>query len=217
MTASAPVPVLDRPLDERGGGGDVPRRPLGDGGGGGGGTRGVPNDPRRFGLWLFLGTLTMLFVCFTSAYVVRRTSDDWAPIGAPALLWANGLVLVLSSVTLELSRRRLRGWDLPGTQRWLGATGVLGGLFLAGQLLAWRQLAAQGVYLASNPHSSFFYVLTGLHALHLVGGLIWFTVSMWKVRHLAYTPGEDALGLFATYWHFLTVLWIYLFVLLFLA
>jgi cytochrome c oxidase subunit 3 len=127
------------------------------------------------------------------------------------------VVLVLSSVTLEAARRRLRGWDLPGTQAWMAGTGVLGALFLAGQVAAWRELAAQGVFLASNPHSSFFYVLTGLHALHLLGGLVWFTVSLWRLRHLAYTPGSDALGLFATYWHFLTVLWVYLFSLLFLA
>lgn len=212
---SAPVPVLDRPLDEHGGGG-APRRPFGDGGGDGDG-QGLPSDVRRFGLWLFLGTLTMLFVGFTSAYVVRRTAADWAPLHAPLLLWANGAVLLLSSATLEVARRRLRGWDLPGTQAWMGATGVLGGLFLVGQLLAWRVLAAQGVYLSSNPHSSFFYVLSGLHALHLVGGLIWFTVAFWRLRHLAYTPGGDALSLFATYWHFLAVLWTYLFILLFLA
>lgn len=213
---SAPAPVLDRPLDERNGGGGVPRRP-GGGDGGGGDARQVPGDPRRIGLWLFLGTLTMLFVGFTSAYVVRRTADDWAPITAPPLLWANGVVLVLSSVALEVSRRRLRGWDLPSTQRWFVSAGALGALFLAGQLVAWRELVARGVYLSSNPHSSFFYLLTGLHALHLVGGLIWFTVSLWRLRRMAYTPGEDALGLFATYWHFLCVLWLYLFVLLFLA
>jgi len=215
-SVSAPIPVLDRPLDERNGGGGVPGRP-GGGGDGGGDARQLPGDPRRFGLWLFLGTLTMLFVGFTSAYVVRRTADDWAPLAAPPLLWANGVVLVLSSVALEVSRRRLRGWDLPATQRWLLATGVLGGLFLAGQLVAWKELVARGVYLASNPHSSFFYLLTGLHGLHLVGGLIWFTVSLVRLRRMACTPGEDALGLFATYWHFLSVLWLYLFVLLFLA
>jgi cytochrome c oxidase subunit 3 len=214
---SAPVPVLDRPLDERNGGGGVPGRPGGGDGGGGEPAPDVPNDPRRFGLWLFLGSLTMLFVGFTSAYIVRRTAADWAPLEAPGLLWANGLVLILSSATLEVSRRRLRGWDLVGTQAWLAATGALGGLFLLGQIMAWRILAGQGIYVASNPHSSFFYVLTGLHALHLMVGLIWFTVALWRVRRLAYTPGDDGLSLFATYWHFLSVLWVYLFVLLFLA
>jgi cytochrome c oxidase subunit 3 len=211
-------PVLDKGADaglRDGGRGGVPDRPYGDGGDDG--SRGASGDPRRFGLWLFLGTLSMLFVGFTSAYVVRRAGDDWAPIPTPGVLWVNGAVLIASTVALEIARRRLRGWDLVGTQGWLALTGALGGLFLVGQLLAWRALAAQGVFLATNPHSSFFYVLSGLHALHLAGGLIWFAAAMWNVRRMAYTPGEDALALFATYWHFLTVLWAYLFVLLFLA
>jgi cytochrome c oxidase subunit 3 len=209
------TPVLDKGAASLGDGGrgGVPDRPYGGGDDGPGGAA----DPRRFGLWLFLGTLSMLFIGFTSAYVVRRAGTDWAPIPTPGVLWANGAVLLASTVTLEIARRRLRGWDLVGTQGWLALTGALGGLFLVGQLLAWRALGAQGVFLATNPHSSFFYVLSGLHALHLAGGLVWFAVAMWKVRRMSYTPGEDALALFATYWHFLTVLWAYLFVLLFLA
>jgi cytochrome c oxidase subunit III len=208
------TPLLERP-GTRDGGPGLPGRPDGDGGDDG--ARGAAGDPRRFGLWMFLATLTMLFVGFTSAYVVRRTAADWVPMQAPPILWANGLVLIASTVTLEVSRRRLRGWDLVGSQGWLALTGVLGGLFLVGQLLAWRALAQAGVFLSSNPHSSFFYVLSGLHGLHLLGGLTWFVVALWNVRRMAYTPGEDALSLFATYWHFLTALWVYLFVLLFLA
>lgn len=210
-------PVLDKaaPAARLRDGGGAPGRPHGDGGDDD--SRGAAGDPRRVGLWLFLGSLSMLFVGFTSAYVVRRTGADWVPLPTPGILWANCAVLVASTLTLEISRRRLRGWDLVGAQGWLALTGALGGLFLVGQLLAWRTLAERGVFLASNPHSSFFYVLSGLHALHLAGGLVWFAAAMWKVRRMAYTPGEDALALFATYWHFLTVLWVYLFVLLFLA
>lgn len=209
------TPVLDTPESRLRDGGGAPGRPYG-GGGDGDGSSGAA-DPRRFGLWLFLGSLSMLFIGFTSAYVVRRAGSDWVPLPTPGILWANGAALLASTVTLEIARRRLRGWDLVGAQGWLALTGALGGLFLVGQLLAWRALAAQGVFLASNPHSSFFYVLSGLHALHLGCGLIWFAAALWKVRRMAYTPGEDALALFATYWHFLTALWLYLFVLLFLA
>lgn len=208
-----PPPVVEQVHD--GGTGGAPPRPDGDGGDDA--SRGAAGDPRRFGLWLFLGSLTMLFVGFTSAYVVRRAAADWAPLPVPGILWLNCAVLVASTAALEIARRRLRGWDLTGAQAWLGLTGLLGGLFLGGQLLAWRALSRLGIFLASNPHSSFFYVLSGLHALHLVGGLLWFGVVMWKVRRLAVTPGGDALALFATYWHFLTALWVYLFVLLFLA
>jgi cytochrome c oxidase subunit III len=212
-----PSPTLEKApaaVRLRDGGPGLPGRPDGDGGDDG--PNGLAGDPHRFGLWLFLGTITMLFVGFTSAYVVRRASADWGALAPPGILWVNGLVLLASSGTLEVARRRLRGWDLPGTQGWLALTGALGGLFLVGQLIAWRALARSGVFLASNPHSSFFYVLTGLHGVHLLVGLIWFVVVMWRVRHMAYTPGGDALGLFAIYWHFLSVLWVYLFVLLFL-
>lgn len=187
------------------------RGPVPDGGDGPGGQ----TDPVRFGLWAFLGTVSMLFIGFTSAYVLRRASADWRPLAAPQLLWLNTAALLASSVTLEVARRRLRGWDLPATQHWVEATGLLGLLFLAGQLGAWRSLASQGFYLATNPHSSFFYLLTGLHGAHLLGGLVWFCVVLAKVRRMAYTPGSDSLGLFATYWHFLAALWLYLLFLLF--
>jgi len=186
---------------------------LDDGGGHGGG--GVFGDPARFGLLAFLGTVSMLFVGFTSAYIVRRSSADWRPIGAPVLLWLNTALLVASSLTLESARRRLSAWDLRAARDRVVATGALGVLFVAGQLLAWRQLAVRGVYLASNPHSSFFYVLTGLHAVHLAGGLVWLTLVLSRFARMTLTPGQDGLRLFATYWHFLGGLWIYLVLLLF--
>jgi cytochrome c oxidase subunit 3 len=201
-----------------------PSRPGLDHGGsdggapGGDGGRGDPEfffEPARFGLWLFLGTLTMMFVGFTSAYMVRRTSADWAPLHPPGLLWVNTALLVLSSGTLEAARRRLRGWNVAGVGPWLMATGVLGALFVAGQVTAWRVLSARGYFVGSSPHNSFFYLLSGVHAVHLAVGLIWFGVVLVRARRLAYVPGEDGLGMFATYWHFLTGLWLYLLLLLF--
>ena len=162
-----------------------------------------------------MGTASMLFIGFTSAYILRRASGDWRPLSAPPILWLNTALLFLSSATLEGARRRLRGSDLPAAQAWLAFTGVLGVLFVGGQFLAWRSLAAAGVFLSSNPHSSFFYLLTGVHVAHLLGGLVWFVADFVKVRRLAFTPGEDGLRLFATYWHFLAVLWAYLLFLLF--
>jgi len=188
--------------------------PGGDGGQGDG-APGILGDTARFGLWAFLGTISMLFIGFTSAYLIRRTSADWRPLSPPWILWLNTAALVASSFTLQAARRRLRDWDLRGLPPWVAATGVLGVLFLAGQIMAWRRLAAQGIFLASNPHNSFFYVLTGLHGLHLLGGLVWFAAVLVQVRRMAYTPGEDGLRLFATYWHFLAGLWIYLLFLLF--
>ena len=201
-----------RPALDRGG--------PGGGGPGGEGDHGregpeVFFDPARFGLWLFLGTLTMMFIGFTSAYMVRRLAPDWIPLRPPGLLWANTAALLLSSGTLEGARRRLRGWNVAGVGPWLLATGALGVLFVAGQLTAWKVLVSRGYFVSSNPHNSFFYLLSGVHGVHLVGGLVWFVVVLAKARRLAYTPGEDGLGMFATYWHFLTGLWVYLLFLLF--
>jgi len=210
-----PTAELVENAPDRGGAVPPPGEVVRPGGGDGGG--GLIGDPARFGLWLFLATLSMLFIGFTSAYLVRRASGDWLPLRPPLLLWLNTAVLGASSATLELARRRLAGWDLPGTRRFLAGTGLLGAAFVAGQGLAWRELVARGFYLASNPHNSFFYVLTGIHVLHLVSGLIWFCVVYYRVHRLALTPGEDGLRLFATYWHFLGGLWLYLLLLLFVV
>jgi cytochrome c oxidase subunit III len=208
LGGSAPASVASG-----GGGGPIPAPPEGDAFGSGG--HGLIGDPARFGLVLFLGTVSMLFLGFTSAFILRRASADWRPLSAPPILWLNTAILFLSSATLERSRRRLASWDLAGAERWFWTTGFLGLLFVGGQWLAWQALAAAGVFLASNPHSSFFYVLTGLHVVHIVGGLVWFVAVLRRIRRLGFTPGEDGLRLFATYWHFLAVLWAYLLFLLF--
>ena len=197
---------------QHGGGSLPPTVARADGGGPGGG--GLLADPARLGLWLFLGTVTMLFVGFTSAYIARRGSGDWQDIALPGVLWANTAALLGSSATLEMARRRLRRWE-PGMLSWLGATGALGLLFVVGQVTAWRTLTARGFLLASNPHNSFFYILTGIHIVHLLGAFAWFAVVLFKASRLRYTPGQDGLGLFATFWHFLGALWVYLFLLLF--
>jgi cytochrome c oxidase subunit 3 len=181
----------------------------------GDGSHGLFGDTARLGLLAFMGTVSMLFIGFTSAYIVRRASADWRPLRAPGLLWANTALLLASSATLETARRRLRSSDLRGAQVFVAATGLLGLLFVAGQVGAWRILGSQGVFLASNPHSSFFYMLTGIHAIHLLGGLIWFTAVAVRMRQMAYAPGTDALGLVALFWHFLSALWVYLLYLLF--
>ncbi len=195
------------------GGSDIADQPRGDGGGSG--DRNILADPARFGLWLFLGTVTMFFIGLTSAYLVRRAASDWRTLPLPSALWLNTGLLAISSVTLEIARRRLRGWELAATGRWFAATGALGVLFVASQLFVWRDLAARGYFLASNPHNSFFYVLTGVHIFHVVPGLIWFCVVAWKLRRMGLTPGRDGLRLFATYWHYLAGLWVYLLCVLF--
>jgi len=173
----------------------------------------------QLGLWIFLATVTMLFAAFTSAYMVRSAGQDWEAIRMPGLLWFNTVCLLLSSITLEMARAP--GKELGGraAKSWIGATTLLGATFVLGQLLAWGQLADRGVYMQTNPHSSFFYILTGLHGLHLAGGLILLSLLFFRTWSAA-DPGDGLAlrrfsGFCATYWHFLDGLWLYLFVLLF--
>lgn len=168
------------------------------------------------GLWALLAAVTMLFVGFTSTYLVRRSQQDWVPIPLPPLLWVNTGILLASSVSLEWARRRLRRGDYEGGRRGVVLTAVLGAAFVGGQVVAWRQLAAAGIFLATNPHSSFFYLLTGVHAVHLLGGLVALAYAMLKTLGAGNVLGAyRALGSAGVYWHYLDALWVYLFVLLF--
>ena len=168
-------------------------------------------DTRMLGLWFFLATVTMLFAGFTSAILVRRTAPDWQALPLPSLLWVTTTVLFASSLSLERTRTLARQGQLGLAKIWLAGTVTLGTLFLAGQVAAWQQLRDLGVFLPTNPHSSFFYILTGVHGAHLLGGL---TVLGWL---LARPVRESSLKLGATYWHFLDGLWLFLFAMLFVV
>lgn len=189
----------------------------GSGGNGGDGREGaLPSQTAQIGLWALLATISMLFAGFTSAYILRRTGSDWRPIAMPGLLYLNTALLLLSSVTMEAARASAKRRRSSAIRRWLLITTALGVAFLCGQFFAWKHLVAQGVYLPSSPHSSFFYMLTGVHGLHLLGGII---ALLYVLRQAwrSYQPSRwSALTLCATYWHFVDGLWIYLFVMLFL-
>lgn len=179
-------------------------------------------DKYKLGAWVVLAGVTMLFTALTSAYIVRASSsNDWRPLEAPRLLWLSTGLIVASSLTFEIARRALKRRENAPYSRWLMLTVLLGLGFLAAQLLAWRQLVGQGLYLSSNPHSSFFYVLTGAHALHLLGGVLGLDYLLLRSRRkLAEEQGEEKrlaiVSSVALYWHFMGGLWIYLFLLLFL-
>src|ERR1035438_3857591 len=134
--------------------------------------------PASTGIWVVLASITMTFLAFTSALVVRQGSaNDWRHLALPAILYLNTVVLVASSITLELARRQIGAFmgrpknEAPKPTLWLYITLALGMLFVVGQYIAWMQLRSQGLYIATNPNSSFFYVLTAMHALHVSGGL----------------------------------------------
>ncbi|HEV2915996.1 MAG TPA: cytochrome c oxidase subunit 3 [Pyrinomonadaceae bacterium] len=201
----------------------------GPGGGGGGGDDGsghlTPDHRYKIGMWVALASIMMLFTALTSAYIVRSrlgTASDWQPVPIPRMIWLSTSLIILSSATFEAARRFIKRGDDRGYRRWLMATVALGLAFLATQLLAWRELVAQGIYLASNPHSSFFYLLTGVHGLHLLGGILMLGLLLaraWGSRRRDERTSarqRDSVEAVALYWHFMDGLWIYLFLLLFL-
>jgi cytochrome c oxidase subunit III len=175
--------------------------------------------PSSTAIWVLVASISMTFAALTSALVVRKGGAlDWRHFTLPSILYANTAVLLLSSVTLEIGRRRVAAFmsglktGVENPARWLDVTLALGFLFLAGQYLAWRQLSAQGLYLATNPSSSFFYVFTAAHGLHLLGGLAGLTRVIRKLNQR--TLRRSTLDATARYWHFMDVLWVYLLVLL---
>jgi cytochrome c oxidase subunit 3 len=176
----------------------------------------------RVGMWVALAGISMMFTALTSAYIVRaNTSNDWRPIMVPRLLWLSTALIFISSISFEVARRSLKQGKARIYQRWLLLTVLLGLAFLATQLMSWRQLVAQGIYVSSNPHSSFFYVLTGIHGLHLLGGILaldFLLLRSWRNRDEedAVAKRQAIANAVALYWHFMDGLWIYLFLLLFL-
>jgi cytochrome c oxidase subunit 3 len=178
----------------------------------------ISSQSYHLGMLLGLASILMLFVALSSAYVMRQgESQDWHPIAMPPLLLPNTLILLLSSFTLELARRALKREWAGSFRHWLALSTLLGTTFVVGQLAIWRSLVAQGMYVGSNPHSSFFYVLTGAHGAHLMGGIIALgivTVRAWQPEHKNGAT-RRAVGVTALYWHFMDGLWIYLLLLLF--
>jgi cytochrome c oxidase subunit III len=169
------------------------------------------------GIWIVLFAITMSFAAFTSALFIRQASTDWTHIAAPRILFLSTAVLLLSSCLMEMSRRGFDGEPDSQTKErrkglmLLAATLGLGLAFVGGQYLAWRQLAAQGLFLATNPNSSFFYLLTGVHAAHVLGGI----VALGYLLVLLAGRGSVRRNLMngvVVYWHFMAALWLYLLV-----
>src|SRR5438067_196839 len=232
MATLSPTVTLKYPTTGRGAG-DVPP-PTGGGGDGDSGSNGSPDYGERLrrarlGLAVAIAPIIMLFVSFTSAYIVRQglpTLDehtgtyvrDWLSVNLPTvLLLINSGLLLLSSVTMELARRSITRQvalapvrSIPGVSLgnergfpWLNVTTVLGLAFLAGQWLAWRELATRGFYLATSASSSFVYLLTGTHAVHLAGGIVALLyAALTPIFHKPIEAQRIVIDVTAWYWHF---------------
>lgn len=190
--------------------------------GGGGAGSAAPVLPERVyvtGMVLALAAIFMFFAALTSSYIVRKgLGNDWVWFGLPRILWLNTLVLAASSLTLERARRSLDREMVGSFRHWWRFTTALGLLFLVGQFIAWRQMVTAGVYLATNPSSSFFYLLTGSHGVHLLGGTVALLYVGWRGGRVENWPRRHAaVTVISIYWHFLDVLWVFLFLLLLLG
>ena len=243
MASFSTTATLDQPQVSRGNQGGAP--PIFGGGDDGRSGPGMPDYATRLrrarlGLLVALTPVLMLFVSFTSAYVVRQglpTLDpgtnqlvrDWIPVKLPALLLVNTLVLLVSSVGMELARRQTKLAAVAATAKpadgssvraegktpWLSMTIALGLLFLYGQWLAWKQLAASGFYVSTTPSSSFVYLLTGAHAIHLMGGVLALLVAgIFVLLRKPVTTRSIVVDIAGWYWHFMAALWVYILLLL---
>jgi len=239
MASYTPTVSIDDPRTSTGGDGALPP----DWGSDGGNFDSSFFDTRlrraRLGLIVGLTGIAMIFISFTSAYVVRQglpTLDprtnlllhDWFPVPLPKLLFLNTVVLLISSVTMELARRQaarkalVQFSSIPGVNvdakeemSWLALTVVLGLSFLAGQWMAWRELAANGFYVASSPSSSFVYLLTGMHGIHLFGGVVaLLSAGLASLLRRSADSQSILVDVSGWYWHFMAVLWVYILCLL---
>jgi cytochrome c oxidase subunit III len=209
-------------LEKKGGGGGITPPPAGGNGGGGDEGKKRPNrrvSPGRYYTGIAIGIISVLmfFMALSSAFLVRRGGPDWVPVHIPSLLWVNTVVLLASSGTLELARKRLERLDLSGFKRFWLVTTVLGVIFLIGQLVAWRLLVKQGIYLASNPGSSFFFIFTGAHGLHLLGGVGALIYVARRNFDKAKITRAVAAEVASYYWHFMDGLWLFLLALMYLG
>lgn len=169
----------------------------------------------KFITWLFIISIVMLFASQTSAYLVRRAEGNWIEFTIPTIFYTSTLVLVVSSILLHLALVAARKDEFPQVQRYITGALISGIAFLVMQYFGWLDLQAQGVYLKGNPSGSFFYILSGLHGVHLVSGLGVIIAAFISARRLKiHSKSLVQLEVCNTYWHFLDLLWVYLFVFL---
>jgi cytochrome c oxidase subunit III len=184
----------------------------------------VGESPRfptaKVGLWVFLAVVTSLFGLFMSAYYMRmghgHQASDWAPVIEPHVLWFNSVLLIFSSVTMQWARASLLRGNARKTFEMLLIAGLLTFAFLAGQFYAWQQLEQIGFFSPRNPALAFFYLLTAIHGLHLLGGLFVWARTLVRMRRKGFEliDAKLSVDLCAIYWHYLLLVWLVLFALL---
>src|SRR5262245_43912286 len=173
--------------------------------------------PKKFALWIFIVSVCMIFAALTSAYMVRQSAGNWLVFELPDSFWITSAIIPISSGTMHWAYMSAKKDNLEGTKIAISVTTVLGVAFLVGQFIAWGDLVKQNVYFVGNPSGSFVYVLSGLHGLHIIGGVVFLLVVLLAAfRYRVHSRNLAQIEMCATYWHFLDALWLYLFVFLLL-
>lgn len=174
--------------------------------------------PKKFALWLFIVSIVMIFAGLTSAYLVKQSDGGWLLFDLPPIFYVSSVVILLSSATMHWAYLSAKKDNFNTTKIAMSITVVLGFVFLATQLMGWRDLVNMGVFFAgtqANPAGSFLYVFSGLHGLHLVSGIVFLVIILVAVfRMEIHGKSMVRMEMCATYWHFLDLLWIYLLVFL---
>lgn len=172
------------------------------------GTDGMGLPRAKIGLIVFLGVVGILFAMFTSGYFMRQDQADWRNVPMPNIIWFNTVLLVVGSVAMQLALKAARDYNHTATKNRLGLASLATLGFLGGQLLAWQQLIDSGFVFSGNPANSFFYLLTGLHGMHIIGGLV--ALGRTTLSAFENAPMNDLrlrIDLCALYWHFLLFIW----------
>lgn len=173
--------------------------------------------PKKFALWIFIVSVFMIFAALTSAYIVRQSDGNWLVFDLPNSFWITSAIILISSGTMHWAYLAAKRDNLEATKIAISITTVLGAAFLVGQYIAWGDLVKRNVYFVGNPSGSFVYVLSGLHGLHIVGGVIFLLIVLTATfRFRVHSKNLAQMEMCATYWHFLDALWLYLFVFLLL-
>ncbi|UII35141.1 cytochrome c oxidase subunit 3 [Fulvivirga ulvae] len=174
-------------------------------------------NPKKFALWLFMITVVMIFAALTSGYIVRQAEGNWVMFELPFEMWVTTGIILLSSVTMHWAYLEAKKDNLERVKLAISVTTVLGVLFLIGQFYVWSVLVDSEVYFVGNPSGSFLYVLSGLHGLHIVSGVIFLIIVLISTfKYKVHSKSLNQIQMCTSYWHFLDALWIYLFVFLLL-
>lgn len=171
--------------------------------------------PKKFAVWLFIVSIIMIFAALTSAYLVRRAEGNWLEFELPTIFWINSAILLASSITMQWAYYSAKRDNLNSLKTGMVLTVLLAVAFLAGQWYSWEALVDKQIFFVGNPSGSFLYVLTGMHAFHLVTGLVFLLIILVAVfQFKIHAKSMVRMEMCTTYWHFLDILWLYLFVFL---